>query len=717
MSRLGDKLRLLIVTGKGGVGKSVLAAAVARRSAERGLKTVLVTFDSRSDRHPLLGVPVDYQPAMTAHGFAVSRVDAFQAAAEYARRRVPFGGFYESFFASRTFKDFAAASPGFEELMCLGKLYNLAMETDYDRVVFDAPASGHLRDLLAVPAATQRAVRVGPLNHNARKIEDLLLDPERTRLLIATLAEDMPVREALETLKLCRNDLRLGCGPVLVNRRVRQRFSSAELDAADRLADQGALADAGRSALASARDEMTEWRSQEESLQPLRDAGLDLVEVPRIVQARFDGDALIAAVSEGLSSLVGDSRGEPGVPPAPVSSAATGHPPVDGQPPLDFVELVRGSRIVVCCGSGGVGKTTSAAALGVLAARQGLKVQVMTIDPARRLAQAMGLDTLDHDAQQIVLDAPGQLSAMMLDSKRAFDRLVESYAPSPAVRDAIFANHYYQQLSTSLGGSRELVAMERVLEVASAGQHDLLIVDTPPSQHALDFLDAPQRLISLLDGSLTRILVRPYGFAARAQFNLFRQSSAAALKFMERFTGVEMLADLSEFLLAFSGMFDGFKERSHRVQALLRDPATAFVLVCAPEPASLHQVDQFAGRLSRDGMRIAGVLANRVQPEPAGWQSGVQGRSADELDFEAGELAALAQIGDRQVSDLPLPERLAQCWQDAAQAYQADQLALAAVRGGTLALHCVPRLSHDLHSMEDVEAFAGLLRAPAKDDS
>lgn len=716
MSRLGDKLRLLIVTGKGGVGKSVLAAAVARRSAARGLKTVLVTFDARSDRHPLLGVPVEYEPAMTSHGFAVSRVDAFLAAAEYARRRVPFGGFYESFFSSRTFKDFAAASPGFEELMCLGKLYNLAVETEYDRVVFDAPASGHLRDLLAVPAATQRTVRVGPLNHNARKIEDLLLDPDRTRLLVATLAEDMPVREALETLKLCRNDLRLGCGPVLVNRRVGERFAASELNAAAKLAEDGALASGGRFALAAAREEAAEWRSQEESLQPLRDAGLDLIEVPRIIQAGFDGNELVTAVGDSLSALITGEEGNSGASPVPSGPVPAAPAREDEQTGLDFEALVAASRVIVCCGSGGVGKTTSAAALGVLAARQGLKVQVMTIDPARRLAQAMGLDTLDHDAQHIDLDAPGELSAMMLDSKRAFDRLVESYAPSPAVRDAIFANHYYQQLSTSLGGSRELVAMERVLEVASAGKHDLLIVDTPPSQHALDFLDAPERLVSLLDGSLTRMLVRPYGLAARAQFNLFRQSSAAALKFMERFTGVEMLADLSEFLLAFSGMFDGFKERSHRVQALLRDRTTAFLLVCAPEPASLHQADQFAARLGRDGMRIAGVLANRVHPKPAGWEQNAAA-SERELDLEPGELAALAQAGDRAFSDVPLPERLAQCWRDAAWAYQADQTALGTVRGGTLALHCVPRLSHDLHSMEDVEAFAGLLKAPAKDDS
>jgi anion-transporting ArsA/GET3 family ATPase len=238
-------------------------------------------------------------------------------------------------------------------------------------------------------------------------------------------------------------------------------------------------------------------------------------------------------------------------------------------------------------------------------------------------------------------------------------------------------------------------------------------VDTPPSQHALDFLDAPERIVSLLDGSMTNWLVRPYGLAARAQFNLFRQSSAVALKFMERFTGVQMLADLSEFLLAFSSMFDGFKERSHRIQALMRDPATAFLLVCAPEPASLAQVGQFAERLRRDRMRIAGVLANRVHPAPAGVGRG----SGDirELDIAEPELAALAEAGDRAFSELPLPERLAQAWLEAVDLHVSDRMALDALQARLLPLHVVPRLSRDLHDMADLELFADLLALPLVD--
>jgi anion-transporting ArsA/GET3 family ATPase len=242
--------------------------------------------------------------------------------------------------------------------------------------------------------------------------------------------------------------------------------------------------------------------------------------------------------------------------------------------------------------------------------------------------------------------------------------------------------------------------MERVLEAINAGTHDLLIVDTPPSHHALDFLEAPQRIVNLLDGTLTRVLVRPYGLAARAQFNFFRQSSAAALKFMERLTGVEMLADLSDFLLAFSSMFDGFKERSHQVQSLMKERTTSFLLVCAPEPASLRQVDQFAARLTAEEMQVAGVLANRVSPDP-GWQD--DGRGAN---LTAEDAAMLNALGDEGFSARPLAERLCGALEAAAADRRADMQALAGVAGGRLPLHVVPRFDHDLHSMADLEAFA-----------
>jgi anion-transporting ArsA/GET3 family ATPase len=673
MSPLRSTHSLLVVSGKGGVGKSALATSLARLSAQRGRRTVLVTLDTREERHPFLDVPLTYRPRMVSERLSVARVDAFEAMTDYARSRMPFSALYEGFFRSRAFRDFAAAAPGFDELMCLGRLYNLTVEREFDRVVFDAPATGHLRTLLGVPMAVQRAVQVGPVNHVAGRIRDLLLDTDRTHVCVATLAEEMPVREAQDLVALCRDELRMSVGPVLVNRRVHAPFRANEWRALEESTSGAAISPGLRSALEAARVEMDAARAQ--------------------AAARGSRDSACRA---------GASRAR-GTAPAHRRSARTaaGRPRVSSA--LDLADTVRARRIVVCCGSGGVGKTTSAAALGVLAARQGVRALVMTIDPARRLAQALGLDGLGHEPQRIDLEAQGELWAMMLDSKRAFDRLVEQLAPDARVREAIFANRYYQQVSTALGGSRELVAMERVLEAVAEGRWDLLVVDTPPSQHALDFLDAPERIVSLLDGSMTSMLLRPYGVAARAQFRLFQQSSNVALKFFERLTGVQLFADLSEFMLAFSSLFDGFRERSHQVQALMRESSTAFLLVCAPEPGSLRQARAFAARLAAERMNVAGVLANRVHPRPA----------SDRFELTADDSALLVRTEAVSGGGSPLAERLAAAHDRAIRLHDRDVEALGGIADLALPMHRVAQLGAGLSGLEDLEAFAELLRADA----
>jgi len=300
--------RLVIVTGKGGVGKSLLASTLAALCADRGLNTILVTLDTRDDRHPVLDVPLEYTPYQVAPGFAVSRVDAFAAVAEYARRMLPLSMFYEGFFRSRAFRDFATAAPGFEDLMCLGKLYNLAVQSEFDRVIFDAPATGHLRELLEVPALTQRAVRVGPLNHNARKIQDLLLDAERTHVLVATLAEEMPVQEAMEIVDACRA-LRMSVGPVLVNRRLErpishdeQRALAARRDAAPGVSEVAAAAIDAALDMASRRD------AQDEALEPLRARRLPMLAIPWVADPGSTPAALMASVGGPLGALLGSAR-------------------------------------------------------------------------------------------------------------------------------------------------------------------------------------------------------------------------------------------------------------------------------------------------------------------------------------------------------------------------------------------------------------------------
>jgi len=297
---------LIFVTGKGGVGKSALAASIARLSARSGLRTVLVTLDTRDDRHPFLDAPLTYRPQAVADRLSISRVDAFEAVADYAKSRLPMAALYEGFFRSRAFRDFAAAAPGFDELMCLGRLYNLAVESGFDRVVFDAPATGHLRTLLEVPVAVQRAVQVGPLYHVAGRIRDLLLDVDRTHVLIGALPEEMPVQEALDLVELCRDRLRMSVGPVLVNRRVRAPFSSAEWAALEGLeARSGSASQELQAALALAEREMAQADDQDRALEPLRRPDLAIHEIERIVLPRFEPLEFLEHLDAALAPLLG----------------------------------------------------------------------------------------------------------------------------------------------------------------------------------------------------------------------------------------------------------------------------------------------------------------------------------------------------------------------------------------------------------------------------
>jgi anion-transporting ArsA/GET3 family ATPase len=270
--------RLIIVSGKGGVGKTAIASALACASAQK-CRTALVTFDTQLERHPFLGVAIGYEPTEARPGLSVLRVDGLSAVREYVRRKVPFARMYESFFESRMFRDFAEASPGFEELMCLGKLYDLASESPFERVIFDAPSTGHLKMLLDVPAATLDVVRVGPLNHNARKIQDLLLDPDRTRVVLVALAEELAVTEALELSAYLR-ERRMRVGPVVVNQTIPSRFSGEEVQRLQALTKVSAALEV---AIGAASAEFELAASQSAACDALRAARSDIWSVPRLL--------------------------------------------------------------------------------------------------------------------------------------------------------------------------------------------------------------------------------------------------------------------------------------------------------------------------------------------------------------------------------------------------------------------------------------------------
>ena len=315
---------------------------------------------------------------------------------------------------------------------------------------------------------------------------------------------------------------------------------------------------------------------------------------------------------------------------------------------LDGLLADRATKVLVCCGSGGVGKTTTAAALALRAAEAGRRVVVLTIDPARRLAQSLGLEELDneprtvpgalrHDAGRA---ADGELQAMMLDMRRTFDEMVAGHT-TPDRAQAIFDNPFYQTISSSFSGTQEYMAMEKLGQLTATGAWDLVVVDTPPSRSALDFLDAPQRLSSFLDGRMIRLLAAPAragGSALRklvgSTFNLFAKAVSTIL-------GGQMLADASAFVQAFDTLFGGFQERADKTYQLLRAPGTSFVVVAAPEPDALREASYFVERLSAEKMPLAGLVLNRTHPVHATLSGARAREGAEALEASrSDELAA-----------------------------------------------------------------------------
>jgi anion-transporting ArsA/GET3 family ATPase len=306
------------------------------------------------------------------------------------------------------------------------------------------------------------------------------------------------------------------------------------------------------------------------------------------------------------------SRAHPRVGPLATPAATAG--------PLDVDALIDdpATGIIVCCGSGGVGKTTTSAAVALRAAERGRKVVVLTIDPARRLAQSLGIAELDNTPRPVVgTTGSGSLDAMMLDMKRTFDEVVESQA-SPEKARQILENPFYVALSSSFAGTQEYMAMEKLgqlqRDAREAGTYDLIVVDTPPSRSALDFLDAPERLSSFLDGRFLRLLLAP----ARGPVRLMTSGLGLVTGAMSKILGGQFISDLQTFVAALDTVFGGFRARAQQTYALLQAPGTAFLVVAAPEPDALREAAYFVERLGEEQMPLAGLVVNRASPPTRG---------------------------------------------------------------------------------------------------
>jgi anion-transporting ArsA/GET3 family ATPase len=355
-------------------------------------------------------------------------------------------------------------------------------------------------------------------------------------------------------------------------------------------------------------------------------------------------------------------------------------------------ELVDTASVIICCGSGGVGKTTTAAVIAMEAARRGRRAAVVTIDPARRLANAMGLEGLSNEPSPVAGDWPGELWALMLDTKSTFDALVVTHAADPVQAERILANRFYQNISGALSGTQEYMATEKLYELHHDRAFDLVVVDTPPSRNALDFMDAPQRLSRFLDHRLYRILMAPTRGVLKA-------ASAAAQAFVRsvtRVVGGEVFDDAITFFNAFEGMEKGFKERADAVTALLADEATAFVLVASPRSDTVAEAGFFAAKLAESGLTVRALVVNRMHPRfLAGTAAGAAARRRAET------LAGTA-LGDHYANAA-----------DFAEVAEAEEAHLADLAAGVAPAPVVrvPMLAGDVHDLSGLAVVGEYLFA------
>jgi anion-transporting ArsA/GET3 family ATPase len=375
--------------------------------------------------------------------------------------------------------------------------------------------------------------------------------------------------------------------------------------------------------------------------------------------------------------------------------------------------LIESRRVILCVGCGGVGKTTTAAALGLAAAAMGKRALCLTIDPARRLAESLGLSEMMTEAQRIdparLLEAgvpvSGSLTMMMLDTKSTFDELIAKHASSPEARERILKNTLYRHVSTSLAGTQEYMAMEKLYALKDDARWDLIIVDTPPTQNALDFLDAPERMIDALDSAVLKWLAAAFQASGKLSFRLLARGASAALRGMARLTGQGFLEALAEFIVLINEMFGGFRARATEVKKALRGNEVAYVLVTSPDPLSIREILYFGDRLREQGMPRDAVVVNRVRPERRGRPS--PSSVKEELDRRRLRLGKDAE------------EHVMRAFEDEARLGEMDRRhlgALAALDDGTSrpVRVEVPAFAGDVHDLATLAKVAAIL-APVED--
>ncbi len=361
---------------------------------------------------------------------------------------------------------------------------------------------------------------------------------------------------------------------------------------------------------------------------------------------------------------------------------------------MSLGERLKGKRIVICAGSGGVGKTTTSAAIALGLAAQGRRVAVVTIDPARRLADALGLDTLDNEPRRVDADLlaghglpiSGELWAMQLDAKRTFDELIERLSPDEKTRDDVLGNRIYQELSSAVAGSQEFTAIAKLYDLDREGGYDVIVLDTPPSRNALDFLEAPDRLTGFFEGRALRVFLAPTGIAAR----FVGAGTGMVFGVLKRVTGVDLLSDLSVFFQSLGGLIDGFRERAAGVKAILGDDATTFLIITSPEREPGEEAVFFHGKLAEAGMPFGGLIINRAHI-----------RAVEEEDPAEVRRALADDLG------APLAGKVATTLREFQFLATRDELAIAGLADATGDEDpiIVPQLDADVHDIDGLVAI------------
>jgi anion-transporting ArsA/GET3 family ATPase len=650
---------VLLVSGKGGTGKTTVAAALSAAAAAGGRRVLLAEVEGRAQLARALDVPdPGFVERPTSFGFSILSITPKEALSEYLRlfglERVA-----RPVLRSGVADEVIDTAPGFRDLLVCGKLYEITGHRRtrpdgrrlYDLVVVDAPPTGQIASFLSAPAGYADLAHAGRLRRQAELADRMLRT--RSQLVLVTTLQEMAVAETLEAVQAL-GATRVHVAGVVANRVTHEVFprgtrrARSELDPPTlvRLAGSAGLRiDRATGVVLLEEADQAHRRTREDGryLDRLREAA----SVRSLPDVLAEGADVVRALAATVRPVPDPDGGPADAIASDRPARVTAEPDEDPAPTTaDLDTLLGEARIVVVCGSGGVGKTTVSAAIGVHRAAE-RDTALLTVDPARRLATALGLPASTGDRTRVKVGRGRSLLAVQLDTQRTFDELVARYAPTAQARDRVLGNRFYRRMADSLSGTNEFMAMERLFELATEEHHDAVVVDTPPTRSALAFLDAPTRLSAFLGGRMLRLLLRPTARAGRWTLGVARLGATAFTRTAGRLVGAQALGEVLDFLSAFEGLFAGFQDRAERVRDLLGSEECAFLVVAAPTRPSLEEAARFAQRLAAANLRLAGVVVNRwhadAEPLPPEAEDAVTRLSSG----SPAERAAAAVLGYR----------------------------------------------------------------------